>query len=189
MRTPQVGGVGASWARPYERSTRRLRLTEAGEQWQPRARQLLAVWQDGQAALRISDRLTDLVQDPVDCAVRYGEPPDASLVTVPLAPGHRRVLCGRLRGRWHFTSPQGEARAVEVTGRIGDDGGRVREWAVAGRGGRARAAALDGRRPAPVDARAAAAGRGAAGALRAIAAGVNKQRGQPPPRGRPQATP
>ncbi|MBI3350277.1 MAG: LysR family transcriptional regulator [Burkholderiales bacterium] len=201
-------------ARLFERSTRRLRLTEAGEQWLPHARQLLTVWEDGQAALRdaadaagearplsgrlrvslpsdigrqhlwrwiedfaaaeagpgvqlelrISDRLTDLVQDPVDYAVRYGEPPDSSLVALPLAPGNRRVLCASpaylarhghpqapadldghdcLRwvqgdsphGRWRFTSPQGEARAIEVTGRrIADDGGLVREWAVAGLG-------------------------------------------------------
>lgn len=197
--------------RLFERSTRRLRLTEAGEQWLPHARQMLAAWEDGQAALRdaagearplngrlrvslpsdigrqhlwrwiedfaaaeaspgvqlelrISDRLTDLVQDPVDYAVRYGEPPDSSLVALPLAPGNRRVLCASpayvarrgtpqtptelsahdcLRwvqgdsphGRWRFTSPQGEAQAVEVGGRrIADDGGLVREWAVAGLG-------------------------------------------------------
>ena len=198
-------------ARLFERSTRRLRLTEAGEQWLPHARQVLAAWEVGQAALRdtagtdqplsgrlrislpsdigrqhlwrwieefaaaedgpgpqlelrISDRLTDLVQEPVDFAVRYGEPPDSSLVALPLAPGNRRVACaspayvarhGRPRtpadlrhhhclrwvqgdsphGRWRFTSPAGEAQGVDVGGsRIADDGGLVREWAVAGLG-------------------------------------------------------
>ncbi len=197
--------------RLFERSTRRLRLTEAGEHWLPHARQLLAAWEDGQAALRdlagdeqplagrlrislpsdlgrqhlwrwiedfttaepgrglqlelrISDRLADLVQEPVDFAVRYGEPPDSSLVALPLAPDNRRVLCASpayiarhgqpatpaalrehdclrfvlgdsLHGRWRFTSPDGDSTGVEVSGsRIADDGGLVREWALAGLG-------------------------------------------------------
>jgi len=197
--------------RLFERSTRRLRLTEAGEQWLPHARQMLAAWEDGQAALRdaagdeqplsgrlrvslpsdvgrqhlwrwiedfvaaeqgpglqlelrLSDRVADLVQEPVDYAVRYGEPPDSSLVALPLAPDNRRVLCASpayiarhgqprtpaelkahdclrwglgegLHGRWRFTSPAGEAVAVEVSGsRVADDGGLVREWALAGLG-------------------------------------------------------
>ena len=198
-------------ARLFERSTRRLRLTEAGEQWLPHARQLLATWEDGQAALRdaagtdrplsgrlrvslpsdigrqylwrwiedfaaaeagpdlqlevrLSDRLADLVQEPVDYAVRYGEPPDSSLVALPLAPDNRRVLCASptyiarrgapqtpaelrghdclryvlgdsLHGRWRFTSAEGEATAAEVSGsRVADDGGLVREWVLAGLG-------------------------------------------------------
>ncbi len=195
--------------RLFERSTRRLRLTEAGERWLPHARQLVAAWEDGQAALsegadrplsghlrvslpsdigrqhlwrwieefaatespvdlrlelRLSDRLADLVQEPVDHSVRYGEPPDSSLIALPLAPDNRRVLCaspayvarrGRpqtpaelrdheclrfvlgesLHGRWRFESAQGDASAVEVTGkRVADDGGLVREWALAGLG-------------------------------------------------------
>lgn len=197
--------------RLFERSTRRLRLTEAGEQWLPHARQMLAAWEDGQAALRdvageeqplsgrlrvslpsdvgrqhlwrwiedfvatehgpgvqlelrLSDRVADLVQEPVDYAVRYGEPPDSSLVALPLAPDNRRVLCASpayiachgqprtpaelkahdclrwglgesVHGRWRFTSPTGEAVAVEVRGsRVADDGGLVREWALAGLG-------------------------------------------------------
>lgn len=40
-----------------------------------------------------------------------------------------------MHGRWRFTSPDGEAVAVEVRGsRIADDGGLVREWALAGLG-------------------------------------------------------
>lgn len=201
--------------RLFERSTRRLRLTEAGEQWLPHARQLLAAWESGQAALRdaaqgerplsgrlrvslpsdlgrqhlwrwmedfiateppapgggalrlevrLSDRVADLVQEPVDYAVRYGEPPDSSLVALPLAPDNRRVLCASpaylarhghpqapedLRGhdclryvlgdslhaRWRFEAADGTATAVEARGsRIADDGGLVREWAVAGLG-------------------------------------------------------
>ena len=197
--------------RLFERSTRRLRLTEAGEQWLPHARQMLAAWEDGQVALReaagvdaplsgrlrvslpsdlgrqqlwrwiedfiaaengpglqlelrLSDRLADLVQEPVDYAVRYGEPPDSSLVALQLAPGNRRVLCASpdyiarhgqpstpaelsdqcclryvlgdsVHARWRFTSPTGEAVAVEVGGsRVADDGNLVRQWALAGLG-------------------------------------------------------
>jgi len=197
--------------RLFERSTRRLRLTEAGEHWLPHARQMLATWESGQATLRglagqtsplggrvrvslpsdlgrqhlwrwiedfaaqdggpdlqlelrLSDRLADLVQDPVDHAVRYGEPPDSGLVALPLAPDNRRVLCASpayisrhgqprtphdlrsheclrfvlgetVHGRWRFTTAEGETSAVEVSGRrTADDGGLVREWALAGLG-------------------------------------------------------
>lgn len=197
--------------RLFERTTRRLRLTQAGEQWLPHARQMLSTWQAGQSALhkaagvdaplagrlrvslpsdlgrqhlwrwieehcqahaapglslevRLSDRLADLVQDPVDDAVRYGEPPDSGLIALPLAPDNRRVLCASpaylarrgtpqspgdlraheslrfvlgdsLHGRWRFTAPDGQTLAVDVCGsRVADDGGLVREWAVAGLG-------------------------------------------------------
>lgn len=197
--------------RLFERSTRRLRLTEAGEQWLPHARQLVDAWLAGQAALRtaagvdtpltgrlrislpsdlgrqhlwrwledacaeesstglklelrMTDRLADLLKEPVDHAVRYGEPPDSSLIALPLAPDNRRVLCaspaylGRhghpeapddlarheclrfvlgesVHGRWRFTVPGGRTQAVEVQGsRVADDGGQVRAWALAGFG-------------------------------------------------------
>lgn len=197
--------------RLFERSTRRLRLTEAGAQWLPHAQQLVAAWEEGQAALRavaradlplsgrlrvslpsdlgrqhlwrwiedftvsepgpglqlelrLSDRLADLVQEPVDYAVRYGEPPDSQLIALPLAPDNRRVLCASpaylarhgepltpadlrrhdclrfvlgdsVHGRWRFTSRDGAASVAEVAGsRVADDGGLVREWALAGLG-------------------------------------------------------
>ncbi|RZL31973.1 MAG: LysR family transcriptional regulator [Rubrivivax sp.] len=197
--------------RLFERSTRRLRLTDAGEQWLPHARQMLAAWEDGQAALReasgdeqplggrlrvslpsdvgrqhlwqwiedfiaaepgpgvqlelrLSDRVADLVQEPVDYAVRYGAPADSGLVALPIAPDNRRVLCASpayiarhgqprtpaelkahdclrwglgegVHGRWRFTSVEGESSAVEVTGsRVANDGGLVRAWALRGLG-------------------------------------------------------
>lgn len=199
--------------RLFERSTRRLRLTGAGEQWLPHARQTLAAWDEGQAALRgaageaqplqgrlrvslpsdlgrqrlwrwiedfaaheagsglklelrISDRIADLMQDPVDFAVRYGEPPDSGLIALPVAPDNHRVLCASpayvarhgqpqtpadlrnhdclrfvlgdsLHGRWRFATRDGADgwQAVEVGGsHVADDGGLVREWAVAGLG-------------------------------------------------------
>ncbi|MCF8205301.1 MAG: LysR family transcriptional regulator [Methylotenera sp.] len=197
--------------RLFERSTRRLRLTEAGAQWLPHARQLVDAWQAGQAALRaatgldtplagrlrislpsdlgrqhlwrwleeacaeetaaglqlelrMTDRLADLLKEPVDHAVRYGEPPDSSLIALPLAPDNRRVLCASpaylarhgqpeapgdlarheclrfvlgesVHGRWRFTATDGSTQAVEVQGpRVADDGGQVRAWALAGLG-------------------------------------------------------
>lgn len=197
--------------RLFERSTRRLRLTEAGEQWLPHARQLVDAWLAGQAALRaaagvdtpltgrlrislpsdlgrqhlwrwledacaeesttglqlelrMTDRLSDLLKEPVDHAVRYGEPPDSSLIALPLAPDNRRVLCASpaylarhghpgapdalaqheclrfvlgesVHGRWRFAVPGGGTQVVEVQGsRVADDGGQVRAWALAGLG-------------------------------------------------------
>ena len=43
--------------------------------------------------LHLSDRMADLYRQPLDLAVRYGEPPDSSLIALSLAPGNRRVLC------------------------------------------------------------------------------------------------
>ncbi|MFT3735255.1 MAG: LysR family transcriptional regulator [Rhodocyclaceae bacterium] len=43
--------------------------------------------------LYLSDRMADLYSLPLDLAVRYGEPPDSSLIALPLAPDNRRVLC------------------------------------------------------------------------------------------------
>ncbi|MFN9472277.1 LysR substrate-binding domain-containing protein [Acidovorax sp.] len=43
--------------------------------------------------LQLSDRVANVYSDPVDAAFRYGKPPDAGLVALPLAPAVRRVLC------------------------------------------------------------------------------------------------
>lgn len=44
----------------------------------------------------------------------------------------RFVLCDSVHGRWRFSAPGGETLAVEVAGsRVSDDGGLVREWALA----------------------------------------------------------
>ncbi|MDQ8021995.1 MAG: LysR family transcriptional regulator [Moraxellaceae bacterium] len=43
--------------------------------------------------LMLSDRMADVYREPVDIALRYGEPPDSSLVALPLATRNRRVLC------------------------------------------------------------------------------------------------
>lgn len=43
--------------------------------------------------LLLGDRIADLFRQPVDIALRYGEPEDSSLVALPVAPNNVRVLC------------------------------------------------------------------------------------------------
>lgn len=113
--------------------------------------------------LLLSDRVTDLFRQPVDLALRYGEPEDSSLVALPVASGNRRVLCaapeyltrhatpqqpddlrrynclqymlgGRVHERWRFTQGK-QVQVLTVSGnRISDDADVVRRWAVAGQG-------------------------------------------------------
>lgn len=113
--------------------------------------------------IRISDRLADLYRQPVDIAIRYGEPEDSTMVALPLAPDNRRVLCaapaylkrhGRpqsidelqhhnclrfvlgdtVHDRWVFHR-DGRTETVAVQGdRICDDADLVRRWALAGKG-------------------------------------------------------
>lgn len=197
--------------RLFERSTRRVRLSEAGERLLPHAREALQALAFGEAALnktsadearlhgplrlsmpsdlgrslligwieefiakqgtgaplmlelRVSDRLSNLLQQPVDFALRYGKPEDSAMIALPVAPHNQRVLvaapaylarhgtpaspqalrqhnCLRfvvndaVHGRWRFMGAQGE-EVVDVQGeRIADDGGVVRQWALAGLG-------------------------------------------------------
>jgi DNA-binding transcriptional LysR family regulator len=222
--------------RLFERSTRRVRLSDAGERLLPHAREALQALAWGEAALgqapahdgrlqgllrlsmpsdlgrsvmldwieqfiakqgpgaalmlelRISDRITHLLQHSVDFALRYGRPEDSGLIALPIAPRNRRLLvaapaylarCGTPRqpqdllqhnclrfvvndvvhGRWRFVPRAGlladasasdeskpttaadvadvanAADMVEVQGdRVADDGGIVRQWALAGLG-------------------------------------------------------
>ncbi|MCB6183038.1 LysR family transcriptional regulator [Leeia sp. TBRC 13508] len=113
--------------------------------------------------LRISDRAVDLVGEPVDAAIRYGQLPDSSLIAWPLVNGLRRSLCaapaylakfgtpthptelvhhnclGFVWGdqtfqRWRFTLPEEEC-VVNIRGnRFSDDADIVRRWAVNGQG-------------------------------------------------------
>ncbi len=114
--------------------------------------------------LQVSDRLADVYGQPVDILVRYGAPPDSTLVALPLAPHNRRILVASpaylaRRGRpqapqdlvdhdtlcymlgehvhdhWRFQTPAGAPLDVVVRARrVADDGELVRRWAVAGQG-------------------------------------------------------
>ncbi|MCB1890566.1 MAG: LysR family transcriptional regulator, partial [Rhodocyclaceae bacterium] len=113
--------------------------------------------------LMVSDRILDIIRHPVDVALRYGEPPDSSLVALPVAADNRRVLCAspaylaqhgrpdtpsdlarhnclcfrvgdQTHDRWRFEHA-GQALAIRVAGdRSADDGEVVHRWALAGAG-------------------------------------------------------
>lgn len=112
--------------------------------------------------LQCSDRWADLFRDPVDLALRYGKLEDASYVSQLLVPNRRLLVAapsylarhGRpdspadlvrhnclvhsltqgVHNTWRFSHGREEI-AVKVRGdRVADDGGVVREWAVAGAG-------------------------------------------------------
>lgn len=110
--------------------------------------------------LNLSDRLVDLVNENIDCAIRIGELTDSSLVSVRLGEmrrmvvaspaylvahgvprepadlaGHECLSLGQQRG-WVFRNPQsGEVDTIKVGGSFEcNDGAVLHEWALAGRG-------------------------------------------------------
>ena len=114
--------------------------------------------------LQLTDRVADVHRQSIDIALRYGPPPESSLVALPLAPDNRRVLvaapaylqrhgapaspkdlhghnCLRflladeLHTQWRFTAPDGSDCRIEAQGdRVCDDAEAVRRWALAGAG-------------------------------------------------------
>jgi DNA-binding transcriptional LysR family regulator len=198
--------------RLFERPTRRVRLSEAGERLLGPAREALQALSQCESAIdgaadpegrlsgslrmslpgdigrqhllqwigqfldtqpegaavslemRVSDRVAHLLEQPVDLALRYGEPDDSDHIALPLAPQNARVLvaspdylarhpqprtvaelrdhpCLRyvvgetLYSRWRLVNAAGEERIQEVQGPFSaDDGGVVRQWAIDGRG-------------------------------------------------------
>ncbi|HEX6735896.1 MAG TPA: LysR family transcriptional regulator [Azonexus sp.] len=110
--------------------------------------------------LNLSDRLVDLVNENIDCAIRIGELTDSSLVSVrlgemrrmvvaspaylvargvPRTPadlaGHECLSLGQQRG-WLFRDPDsGQVETLKVGGSFEcNDGAVLHEWALAGRG-------------------------------------------------------
>jgi DNA-binding transcriptional LysR family regulator len=113
--------------------------------------------------LLLGDRIADLFRQPVDIALRYGEPEDSSLVALPIAPQNRRVLCAapdylarhgeprhleqlaqhncllymlgsRVHDHWSFHDGKREVSLTVSGDRFSDDADVVRLWAVAGAG-------------------------------------------------------
>lgn len=113
--------------------------------------------------LLLGDRIADLFRQPVDVALRYGEPEDSSLVALPVAPANRRVLCAapaylsqhgeptqveqlaqhncllymlghRVHDHWTFSDGRREVGLTVSGNRFSDDADVVRRWAVAGEG-------------------------------------------------------
>lgn len=113
--------------------------------------------------LLLGDRITNLFRQPVDVALRYGEPEDSSLIALPIAPDNRRVLCAapsylarhgepthveqlaqhncllfmlgnRVHDHWQFHDGKREMGLTVRGDRFSDDADVVRLWAVAGAG-------------------------------------------------------
>ena len=113
--------------------------------------------------LLLGDRIADLFRQPVDIALRYGEPEDSSLVALPVACDNRRVLCAspvylarkgeprqlehllqhncllfmlgtRIHDHWQFHDGKRELGLTVSGDRFSDDADVVRLWAVAGAG-------------------------------------------------------
>jgi DNA-binding transcriptional LysR family regulator len=110
--------------------------------------------------LNLSDRLVDLLNENIDCAIRIGELTDSSLISVRLGEMRRMVVAspaylvahgvprepadlvtheclslGQQRG-WVFRDPEGgRVDTIKVGGSFEcNDGAVLHEWALAGRG-------------------------------------------------------
>jgi DNA-binding transcriptional LysR family regulator len=115
---------------------------------------------DVAVTLDLSDRLVDLLNENIDCAIRIGELTDSSLVSVrlgemrrmvvaspaylvahgvPRAPAdlaaHNCLSLGQQRG-WTFRDPaNGSVNTIKVAGTFEcNDGAVLHEWALGGRG-------------------------------------------------------
>lgn len=110
--------------------------------------------------LDLTDRLVDLLNEGIDCAVRIGEMADSSLVSSKLgemrrvivaspkyleqrvAPqqpadlaGHNCLSLGQQRGWTLCETPGGEVKSFKVAGSFDcNDGAVLHEWALAGEG-------------------------------------------------------
>jgi DNA-binding transcriptional LysR family regulator len=125
----------------------------------PLLRSFLEVNPEVSCTLDLSDRLVDLVNENIDCAIRIGELADSSLVSLRLGDNRRVVVAspdylarhgrpetpedlarfdclslGQQRG-WQFVAEDGQVQTIKVAGRLEcNDGAVLRDWAVAGRG-------------------------------------------------------
>jgi len=116
-----------------------------------------------QYRLHLSDRVTNVYSDLVDAAFRQGEPPDSSMLALPVHLSNRRVLCASpaylkahgtpetpqavaghsclcfmlgedVYDRWKFWRDGEEVVVRAGGGNVANDGDVVRLWALAGRG-------------------------------------------------------
>ena len=118
---------------------------------------------DIQMRVHIADRIADMYREPVDVAIRYGQPRDSGLIALPLLLDNRRVLCAApdyiekygapatpdelaehnclcimlsdaLHDTWRFWKEKKEVRITVRGNRFSHDSDAVRRWALAGRG-------------------------------------------------------
>ena len=116
-----------------------------------------------QYRLHVTDRVTNVYSDLVDAAFRQGEPPDSSMLALPVDLANRRILCASpaylaahgtpsvpqdlarhaclcfmlgedVYDRWRFWRDGTEVMVRVSGGNISNDGDIVRRWALAGRG-------------------------------------------------------
>jgi DNA-binding transcriptional LysR family regulator len=125
----------------------------------PLLREFLAQNPEVTCSLDLSDRLVDLVNENIDCAIRLGEMADSSLASVRLADNRRAVVASpayierhgapqsldeltrhiclslvQQRG-WMFSTGKNETVTIKVGGRFEcNDGAVLHEWALAGFG-------------------------------------------------------
>ena len=189
----------------FVRTTRSMRLTQAGERLLARARPLLDGLREAEDELRadsdkvegqlqismpsdlgrhvvlpwlnefqarhpgvklrlqLTDRLADIYREPVDIALRFGEPPESGMVALPLLEDNRRVLCAApsylarrgvpasprelaghnclcfmldeaVNDRWRFRKGDEEIEVTVQGDRVAGDSEIVRRWALAGLG-------------------------------------------------------
>ncbi|MEN3113136.1 LysR family transcriptional regulator [Uliginosibacterium paludis] len=113
--------------------------------------------------LHLGDRMADFYRQPVDIAIRYGEPQDSALIALPLAPENRRVLVASpawlaahsapasprelaghdclcfmtgedVHDRWKFRQAAERLTVRVRAALVANDGDVVRRWALAGLG-------------------------------------------------------
>lgn len=126
----------------------------------PLVESYMGEYPDVRVTLDLSDRLVDLLNEGVDCAVRIGEMLDSSLVSSKLGEMRRAVVAspayvanhgapnspedlhqhnclslGQQRGWLLRDAPGGEVLSVKVAGNFEcNDGAVLHEWALAGKG-------------------------------------------------------
>jgi LysR family transcriptional activator of dmlA len=147
------------------RGTLRVSATSAlGRRWVgPLVAQFAARHPEVALHLSLSDRVVDLVESGIDCAVRVGPLADERVIARKLA-DNRRVVCATprylkkhgtpatpaglaqhaclvlttgaaLHADWRFRPPHGPAAHVRVRGRLlSDNGQQVHDWMLAGHG-------------------------------------------------------
>jgi DNA-binding transcriptional LysR family regulator len=113
--------------------------------------------------LQLTDRLANIYREPVDIALRFGVPPESSVVALPLLAENRRVLCASpaylarhgtpaspreledhnclcfmldetVNDRWRLRKGDEEIEVAVQGDRVADDSEIVKRWALAGLG-------------------------------------------------------
>jgi DNA-binding transcriptional LysR family regulator len=95
----------------------------------PLVPQFLAAHPDVSVSLNLSDRVVDIVNEGFDCAVRVGDMPDSSLVSVRLADNRRRCVAAPayLKRAGTPATPADLARHECLT--LSSDASQTRGWA------------------------------------------------------------